>query len=119
MHGQTQTATMRRTAAAKWDAAKPVVIGLVVGIVAGPLISGIAGYQVRTSTAQAATRAAVVEQQATFCAERARAATTTTGAAAPLDWQGRTDLARRWTAMPGSTAVDSDVVYACSGKLAG
>jgi hypothetical protein len=115
------TATMREMGAAKWAAAKPVAIGLAVGLIAGPIISGFAGFQVRTSTAQEAARAGVVEQQATFCAERARAATTgaaPTGTAAPLDWQGRTELARRWAVMPGSTAVvDPDVIYACSGKL--
>jgi hypothetical protein len=108
------TATMREMAATKWAAAKPIAIGLAVGLVAGPIISGFAGFQVRTSTAETAARADVVEQQATFCAERARAAATGT---APLDWQGRTDLARRWAAMPGSTIADPEVVYACSGKL--
>ena len=108
------TATMRETAAAKWAAAKPVAIGLGVGLIAGPVISGLAGFQVRTSTAQAAARAGVVEQQAAFCAERARAAA---GGTAPLDWQARTDLARKWAAMPGSAVVDPEVVYACSGKL--
>ena len=108
------TATMRETAAAKWAAAKPVAIGLAVGLIAGPIISGFAGFQVRTGTAQAAARAGVVEQQAMFCAERARAATPD---AAALGWQARTELARRWAAMPGSTAADPDVVYACSGKL--
>ena len=108
------TATMRETAAAKWSAAKPVAIGLAVGLIAGPLISGFAGFQVRTSSAQAATRASIVEQQAMFCAERARAATPDTAA---LDWQTRTDLARRWAVMPGTAVVDSDVLHACSGKL--
>jgi hypothetical protein len=110
---------MRETAAAKWAAAKPVAIGLAVGLIAGPIISGVAGFQVRASAAQAAARAGVVEQQAMFCAERARAATPGTAALdwRGLDWRGRNDLARRWAAMPGSTAVDPDVVHACSGKL--
>ena len=107
-------ATMRETAAAKWAAAKPIAIGLAIGLIAGPIVSGLAGFQVRTSTAQAATRAGVIEQQAAFCAERARAASSGT---ALLDWQGRTDLARKWAAMPGSAAVDPEVVYACAGKL--
>ena len=81
------TATMRETAAAKWAAAKPIAFGLAIGLAAGPVISGLAGFQVRTSTAQAAARAGAVEQQAAFCAERARAASTGT---ALLDWQGRT-----------------------------
>jgi hypothetical protein len=108
------TATMREAAAARWAAAKPIAIGLAVGLVAGPLISGFPGFQVRTSTARAAMRASVVDEQATFCDERARAASTGT---AVLDWQGRSDLARKWAAIPGSTIVDTDVVYACSGKL--
>ena len=107
-------ATMRETAAAKWAAAKPIAIGLAIGLLAGPIASGLAGFQVRTSTAQAAARAGVIEQQAAFCAERARAASSGT---ALLDWQGRTDLARKWAAMPGSTVVDPEVVYACAGKL--
>jgi hypothetical protein len=109
------TLTMRETAAAKWAAAKPSAIALAIGLVAGPIISGFAGFQVRTSTAEAAARAGIVEQQALFCAERARGAGAT--GAAPLDWQARNELARRWAAMPGSATVDSDVVYACSGKL--
>jgi hypothetical protein len=108
------TGTMRENAAAKWAKAKPVAIGLAIGLIAGPIISGFAGFQVRTSTAQAAARANVVEQQAGFCAERARAATPN---AAALGWQARGELARQWAAMPGSTLVDPDVVYACSGKL--
>jgi hypothetical protein len=38
------TATMRETAAAKWSAAKPVAIGLAVGLIAGPLISPMGGH---------------------------------------------------------------------------
>ena len=109
-----RTETMRETAAAKWAAAKPVAIGLAVGLAAGPVVSGLAGFQVRTSTAQAAARAGAVEQQAAFCAERARAASSGT---ALLDWRERTDLARRWAAMPGAAIVDPDVVHACAGKL--
>ncbi|WP_372624511.1 hypothetical protein [Falsiroseomonas sp.] len=110
----TQAMTMRETAAAKWAAAKPVLTGLVIGLIAGPIISGMSGFQVRTSTAQAAEHASVVEQQALFCVERARAATPGTAA---LSYQARSDLARQWAAMPGTTTVDQDVVYACSGKL--
>lgn len=109
------TPGLRARMAAKWAAARPMVIGLAVGLIAGPMISSFAGFQIRTSAASAATRAGVVEQQAEFCAERARAA----GAIGTtrLDWQARTELARRWAMMPGSTGVDPDVVSACSGKL--
>jgi hypothetical protein len=105
---------MRETAGARWAAIEPIAFGLAIGLIAGPMISSLAGFQVRTSTVQAAVRAGVVEQQAAFCAERARAASTGT---AQLDWRERSDLAREWAAMPGSTTVDTDVVHACSGKL--
>lgn len=108
-----RTRTMR-DAAAKWGAVKLITVGLAVGLVAGPVLSGPTGFQVRTSTAQSAARAGVVEQQAMFCAERARAASAGT---ALLGWRERTDLARRWASMPGSAIVDPDVVLACAGKL--
>jgi hypothetical protein len=101
---------------AQWEATRPILTGLVIGLIAGPLISGFAGWQVRTSTAEAATHAGVVEQQAMFCVERARAAGPI---ASPLDWQARTDLARRFASAPGAAAADPEVVYACSGKLSG
>ena len=82
-------------AAAKWAEMRPWALGLAIGLVAGPIISAISGFQVRTSTAQAATHAGVVEQQASFCAERARAANTAAGATGPMDWQKRSDLAEK------------------------
>jgi hypothetical protein len=73
-----------------------------------------AGFQTRTSTAEAAEHASVVEQQAMFCAERARAAAPGTAA---MSYQARSDLARQWAVVPGKTTADRDVVYACSSKL--
>jgi hypothetical protein len=110
------TPGLRDRAAAKWANMKPMLTGLVIGLIAGPIISGFVGFQVRSSSANAATRTSVIEQQAQFCSERARASIT---GAVPTDWQARNDLARRFAAMPGSTAVDQEVVYACSGKLSG
>jgi hypothetical protein len=110
-----ETGTMRDSVAAKWAAAKPILLGLAVGLVAGPIVSGMTGFQVRSSTAQAASRAGIVEQQAAFCAERARGAATGTNLA---DWQARNDLARKWAVMPGATVADPEVAYACAGRLA-
>lgn len=104
-----RTRTRREAAAAKWGAAKPIAVGSAIGLVAGPVLSGVAGFQVPTNAAQAAGRAGVVEQQATFCAERARPASAGT---ALLGSRDRADLARRW-----ATIVDRDVVFACAGKL--
>jgi hypothetical protein len=107
---------MRATAAAKWAEWKPMVIGAAVGLIAGPLISGLAGFQVRTSTADAATHSGIVAQQAAFCVERARAGM------APgtvlSDWQARNTLATKYAVMPGATAPNSEVIYACASKLA-
>ena len=100
--------------AAKWAEFKPVLTGAIIGLVAGPIISGFAGFQVRTSTAQAAAHAGMLEQQASICAAQAHAETAAT---ATLGWQAQNDLARRHAAMPGSEAVDPEVVYACAGKL--
>jgi len=110
-----QAPTLRDRATAKWLSIKPIATGVVIGLIAGPIISGFMGFQIRTSTAQAASRAGIVEQQAMFCAERAKAATPNT---ATLGWQARSELARVHATMPGSTTPDSDVVYACSSRLA-
>lgn len=110
----TYMTNMRSAIATKWENSKPILTGLVIGLVAGPIISGFSGFQVRTSTASAATRASVVDLQAQFCSERARAAS---NGAVTTDWQARNELARRWATMPGSTTVDQEVVYACSNSL--
>ena len=48
-------------------------IALAVGLIAGPIISNLLGWQVSSSTMEEEVGAAVVEQQALFCEERARA----------------------------------------------
>lgn len=106
--------SMGQALATRWEAAKPMLTGLVIGLIAGPIISGFSGFQVRTSTAEAAERASMVEMQAQICLERARAASPAINTS---DWQARNELARQWAVMPGSTTVDQDVVYACSNLL--
>jgi hypothetical protein len=106
--------TIRNDISARWDAAKPLLIGLVIGLIAGPIVSGMTGFQVRTSTAEAATRAGIVEQQASFCAERARAAGPI---ASPLGWNERGELARRFAGSAEGTTPDPEVIFACSSKL--
>lgn len=103
-------------ASQRWAKARPLLLALGVGLVAGPVISGMVGFQMRTSTAQTLARNAVVDQQAIFCADRARADTPDPGR---LDWSARNDLARRFAAMPvGGTAIDPDVARACAERLA-
>lgn len=101
---------------ARWARAKPLLLALCAGLVAGPIISGMVGFQMRTSTAQALARNGVVEQQAIYCAERARQQMPSGGS---LDWSARDTLARQFAArMPDETTVDSAVVRACADLLA-
>ncbi len=109
-----RTAAFRDGAAARWTTLKPFAIGAAGGLLAGPILSGMLGYQTRTSTADAAMRASVVEQQAAFCQERARAALP--AGAARLEWGRAYDVARDLSAMPGGSP-DGDVRLACARKL--
>jgi hypothetical protein len=101
---------------ARWTKAKPLLLALGVGLVAGPIISGMVGFQMRTSTAETLAHNGVVEQQAIYCADRARAETPD---AARLDWSARNTLARRFATHPaGGTDIDPDVARACADRLA-
>ncbi|MBX9702358.1 MAG: hypothetical protein K2X74_23170 [Acetobacteraceae bacterium] len=114
----TAKATLRDRLADRWDRVKPVALGVVGGLIAGPILTGMLGFQTRTSTAEAAMRASVVEQQAMFCNERARA--TLPAGTARLDWNRGYDLAKQWAAMPGAAAgaaFDPDVQQACARRL--
>ncbi len=102
--------------AAKYRQYKPRLIALVVGLVLGPLLTNFFGWQMTVGAANAQRRAGIVEQQARFCEVKARADVADPG---KLDWTARNELARKWAIMPGRTDVDSDVVSACSDKLAG
>lgn len=99
----------------RWTAAKPMVTGLAVGIVAGPLLTSFLGWQVTSRTASEQVRIGVVEQQALFCESRARAENAD---AAKLDWSARSELARKWSTMPGAKTAVSDVASECARKLA-
>jgi hypothetical protein len=104
-----------QTFKSRWERAKPMAIALVVGLIAGPLISNYAGWQVTGNAARARVEAGIVEQQALFCDVRARA-----DVAKPqsLSFDARYDLAKKWAIMPGATEALSGVASACAGKLA-
>jgi hypothetical protein len=95
----------------RWDRNRPVIYALAIGMMLGPLVSSVAGYQVRSTTAEVRVHAAVVEQQARFCEERARTASAETGR---LDWNRGYELAREWAKMPGAAA---DAIQACVRRL--
>lgn len=100
---------------ARWLRAKPIAMGVAIGLVAGPIISGMLGFQIRSSTARTLAHDGVVAQQAMFCATRAQAEAPSTGA---LDWNARNDLARRFAVMPGASGQpDYEVVRACADRL--
>jgi hypothetical protein len=88
---------------------------LIIGLIAGPILTNIAGWQVLSGTARQQVQASAVEQQATFCAANARIAVPDTS---KLDYTARNDLAKKWAVMPGATTADSDVTSACARKLA-
>lgn len=98
-----------------WESIKPKAIYLAIGLVAGPVLSGMFGWQVLTGTANDQLRAGIVDQQAVFCAANAHAETADTS---KLDYTARNELAKKHAVMPGGTAADFDVVSACAKKLA-
>ena len=102
------------TVKSKWEKMKPIVIALALGLIVGPFISNMIGWQVTSGTSEQQVLAAVVEQQALFCVERVRATGINTGG---LDYRMRGDLADKWAVMPGQDSADYKVKNACSEKL--
>jgi len=110
----TTTMTTGQRAAAKWRRIKPIAWALAIGLLAGPIISNMLGWQTLSSTAQSRVDEGLVQQQATFCDVQARVEVPEPG---KLDWSARNKLAERFALMPGSTKASNDVVNACARKL--
>jgi hypothetical protein len=64
--------TIMHRAAICWQKAQPGVLALLLGLVLGPIISNNLGWQMTSGAARAAERAAIVEQAALICEQRAR-----------------------------------------------
>ncbi len=94
-------------------------IALVIGLVAGPIITNIIGWQVTSGALEEQVRATVVEQQALFCEERARTDPAYTDAAAfkALGTSARREFVTLHALMPGQDSADRAVVNACVNKL--
>jgi hypothetical protein len=107
--------TNMKTPQAKWQAAKPIIFALAIGLVAGPLLSNYMGWQVTRGAAQMEMRDNVTEQLAMICAARAKADVADTGA---LDWTARNELAKKWVVTAGAPLADLDVADACTRRLA-
>lgn len=110
----TTTMTAWQTASAKWQRVKPFALALGLGLVAGPIITNMAGLQMLSSTAKTHLAEGLVQMQATFCDTQARAEVPEPG---KLDWNLRNKLAERFAVMPGSTKASYEVISACSRKL--
>jgi hypothetical protein len=100
----------------QWASKKPVILGLLAGMLLGPLVSGMMGWQVSSAFLVRSVHNAEVKQQVAFCEMRARAAVKNPG---KLEYSDRYDLAKVWAKMPGISEVDSDVVSGCTNGLAG
>ena len=105
---------MALSVTSKWESIKPKIVYLVIGLVAGPILSGIFGLQVLSSTARNQVQSGLVDLQATYCATNARTETADT---TKLDYTARNDLAKKFAIMPGATTADFSVVSACAQKL--
>ena len=99
----------------KFSEWRRLVIGLAIGLVAGPIITSIVGWQVSSGTMEEQVSAAVVEQQALFCEERAMADLAYVDAATfkALEVNAKRDFVILHAQMPGQDAVDRAVVNAC------
>ncbi len=107
--------TFMQATMSKWESIKPATIALAIGLVAGPIISNMMGWQVTSGTAMARVQDGVMDLKASYCEARARGEI---AEPSKLDWNSRNELAKKWSTMPGGGEADSGVSYACARKLA-
>ena len=106
---------MMHRRALRWQRAQPLVLALAMGLLLGPIISNNLGWQMTSGAARAAARAAIVEQAALICEQRAR---DDIAEPSKLDRDERGELAKKWSLIVKGQGVDADVIGACSRKLA-
>lgn len=116
MANTSHTAISKPTLGQRWDTIKPAAYALVVGLIAGPILSSMLGFQVLSSTARDRSQSAGIAVQAEICAAQARIADPKAG---ELDWSARRDLADHWAIMPGAKEAAPGVASACGNLLAG
>lgn len=97
-----------------WESARSKLFVFLVGLMAGPLVSNLAGWQVTSGTAHAQLQSGLLAQEASNCEARARGEA---GDTSKLDWAVRRTLATKWALIPGATSADSHVVSECARKL--
>ena len=108
--------SLQEKTTSKFGEWRNLVIGVVIGLVAGPIITSFIGWQVGFSTMEEQVSAAVIEQQALFCAERVMADpayATFDG----LEFGAKRDLVTPHAQMPDQDAAAGRVVNLCLRKL--
>ncbi|HKJ00682.1 MAG TPA: hypothetical protein VKB51_19605 [bacterium] len=98
----------------KLQARKPLILAFAAGLLVGPLISGMMGWQVTSTTATKLVETATVNEQVKFCAVRARAVVADPS---KLEYSERFKLAEKWARMPWQQQADSDVISGCTNNL--
>lgn len=105
-----------------WERAKPYAVGLVIGLIAAPVIGLWHGGLVTSGTRDGQVQAARIDAQALICERLAREHRVDTGDTTELTgFNGRgarNELAARFAVMPGQEAADNAVQRACADKLA-
>jgi hypothetical protein len=101
----------------KWEAKKPSLKGLILGLLIGPVIALWAGWAVPTYAVQGRVNAALLKLKTSICVARARVEVKDT---TKLEWGARAKLAQKWGTMPGEKAGSSgfEITNACAEELA-
>jgi hypothetical protein len=105
----------------RWAAAKPYVVGLVIGAVAVPIIGIWGGQLVTAGTLNSQVTTATVDTRAAICEALARQHHLASGGeslAGHQNRQAREALAREFAVMPGQDTAEDAVRRACINRLA-
>jgi len=100
--------------ASRWAAGLPKLIYLAVGLLLGPVIANLAGWQLTAAQVQNQTDAKIIEEQIRACVTKARLEAP---AASMLSFAERDELARKWASSSG--AIGNKVYKGCARQLAG
>lgn len=107
--------TGRLTWGERWARWRGPVIWLVIGLVAGPLISNAIGWQVTSRTAHKEVSQAIVRQQAAMCEMRVRAHVKNL---THKNFDQQSALAQKYAHFPWSHHVRQAVIDRCTNALA-
>lgn len=97
-----------------WERYQPLLGGLAVGLVVGPLLSAYLGWQVTPVTVQKHVQRAVVRQQTAMCEMLARRDHPDTTL---MDYTERRDLAEEYGTFPWNDAQQYTVINDCAAAL--